>query len=54
MKTKEEFIKLVDNRFLKHLLKNSLIPFENTEKGIFWVKYTVISTNTLKKLEKYK
>jgi len=32
MKTKEEFIKLVDNRFFKHLLKNSLIPFGNTEK----------------------
>jgi hypothetical protein len=32
MKTKEEFIKLVDNRFFKHLLKNSLIPFESTEK----------------------
>lgn len=32
MKTKEEFIQLVDNRFFKHLLKNSLIPFGNIEK----------------------
>lgn len=32
MKTKDEFIKLVDNRFFKHLLKNSLIPFESKEK----------------------
>src|SRR5665648_830101 len=31
MKSKEEFIKLVDNRFFKHLRTNSLIPFG--EKG---------------------
>lgn len=34
MKSKEDFIKLVDNRFYKHLLKRSLIPFETKEKRV--------------------
>ena len=32
MKSKEEFIKLVDARFFKHLKANSLIPFEEKRK----------------------
>lgn len=34
MKSKEDFIKLVDNRFFKHLLTRSLIPFVTKEKRI--------------------
>ena len=52
MKSKEEFIKLVDNRFFKHLRTNSLIPFE--EKGKRTEYLCFVYDNLLSNIINYK
>src|SRR5665648_236845 len=52
MKSKEEFIKLVDNRFFKHLRTNSLIPFG--EKGKRTEYLSFVYDNLLSNIINYK